>query len=219
MQHAGEAVSDDDERPLPPDPSLYTWSPQGNDIRIPLPRQPEPAKMQELAQHAEQQRAAGEEPGAPKPLFTLQRPTPEEIGQLTDPYGEALRTRLLVLNRWTFRESYDENRPTWTRPVAGVWGPYQIHGDGRPSLFKTWARARAQALGGATDQRRDRTLGPRPGAVLLFDLRAMPCVTSEDEMLTCLGRPYASRCWDKESEHEFAERMATEWMAYAERTR
>lgn len=192
-------MSDDGYPVLPADPNLYTWSPTGSDIEIPLPKQPEGLVVEANGTKS----------------FSLQRPTPEEIGQITDPYGEALRARLLVLNRWTHNTVVEIDGRHRRVPVRGVWGPYAIHGEGKPSLFKTWHRARNQALGGADDPKRDRARGPRPGAILLFDLKAMPCVTSEDEMRTAMARPYASRCWDKESEHEFAERMAQEWMVYA----
>lgn len=141
--------------------------------------------------------------------FELARPTPDEIAAINDPWGESLRARLIVLNRWRLRVPHSD--PAMAARGASesskdTWGHYEIHGDARPSVFKTWARAKAQALS---------TTQARPGAVLLFDLRSMPCVTSEDEMLMVTKRPHASRVWDEEDEYQFAERMADEWMKYA----
>lgn len=144
--------------------------------------------------------------------YELQRPTREDIAYVSDPYNESLTSRYLVLNRYRLRVPEDADRPSGrTVPHPdGLWGHYEIHGEQRPSLFKTWHRARAQALGG--------TAG-RPGVILMFNLHAMPVVTSEDEVRTVLRRPQANRIWEEEDEHQFAERMAGEWMIYAERTK
>lgn len=144
--------------------------------------------------------------------FTLQRPPREDIANVSTPYYESLTSRYLVLNRYRLHVPEDPSRPSG-RTIAhpdGLFGYYEIHGESRPSLFKTWHRACAQALG---------PNGMRPGAILMFNLNAMPIVTSEDEVRTVTERPQANRIWEEEDEHQFAERMAGEWMAYAERTK
>ncbi len=155
------------------------------------------------------------QPDNPAGPFELQRPTPEEIRVISDPWGQSAdhRARLVVLNR--FRAQVPHSDPDrrvrgHTEPSRELWGHYSVHGDARPSLFKTWHRAKSQALG---------LTGQRPGAILLFDLGCLPVVTSEAEMELVLKRPvvqdYLKAGDTPASEYELAERMTDAWAAYA----
>jgi hypothetical protein len=146
--------------------------------------------------------------------FELQRPSAEEISLINDPRynhwgghpdAETLSARLIVLDRYTHQVP-DPEHPGRHITVPGTFGYYEVHGDMRVSMYKTWSRARTQALG---------SNGARPGAIMLFDLRQMPVVTTEAEMRQALKRPVASRVWAEEDEAMFAERMAGEWMRYS----
>lgn len=167
------------------------------------------------------------QPATPEGPYELQRPTPEEIRVITDPYGDRQsvlpsyldnspekRAHLIVLNRYRAMvpHSNPERRDRGhTEPSKDTWGHYHIHGDTRPTLFKTWHRAKAQALG---------KNNIRPGAILLFDLGRLPVVTSEEEMITVLKRPIVedylkSGDHATPSEYEIAERMVDAWAKYA----
>ncbi len=161
------------------------------------------------------------QPAEPDGPFELQRPSRAELDEINDPYGDRTGARYIVLDRYRLRVP-DPERPNTSHLIVDPekrWGRYQIHGDQRPSLFKTWMRATAQALGVTARWKEPIATGPRPGAILVFDMRAMPVVTSEEEARTVVSRPQANRVWEQEDEHQFAERMANEWMEYAAKVR
>lgn len=167
----------------------------------------------------EDEKPLPKQPESTEGPFQLQRPSVAEIAQINDPWGESLSSRLLVLDRYLHRVARDPARPSHREKVPGIWGHYLIHGDTRPSLFKTWARARSTALGSMIyDRAREAQAGgggTRPGAILMFDLANMPCVTSEEEMRRVARRPRMVDSIECAGELELAERMVDKWARYA----